>query len=68
MKLLDKDGLREKGIKYSDVQRWRLIRAGLFPQPIKLGAEHGRNAWIEAEIDRWITDRIAERDAGTAVA
>ena len=65
MKLLDKEGLREKGIKYSDVQRWRLTRAGLFPRPIKLGP--GRNAWIEAEIDAWIESRIAARD-GTAAA
>lgn len=64
MQLLDHDGLRAKGIKYSKPQLWRLVKAGTFPAPIKLGA--GRNAWVEDEIDRWIADRIAARDAKVA--
>lgn len=64
MRLLDKDGLREKGITYSDVHIWRLVKAKAFPAPIKLGA--ARNAWVEAEIDQWIEGRIAARDAAEA--
>jgi predicted DNA-binding transcriptional regulator AlpA len=68
-KLLDADGLRGKGIEYSYVQRWRLIQAGKFPAPIKLGTgPNSRNAWIEAEIDAWIEQRIAARDGATQAA
>jgi prophage regulatory protein len=60
MKLLDDDGLAEKGIPHGPVQRWRLIKAGKFPKPVKVGS---RNAWLESEIDQWIADRVAERDS-----
>lgn len=60
MRLLDDKDLTDRGIKpTSKAQRWRLIRAGKFPKPIKVGS---RNAWIESEVDAWIQDRIAERD------
>lgn len=36
------------------------IRAGSFPAPVDLG---GVVAWVESEIEAWITARIAERDA-----
>lgn len=64
MKLLSHTALQEKGISYSKVQIWRLIKAGRFPAAVKLGP--GRNAWVETEIDRWIEERIAEREAGVA--
>ena len=60
MKLLDLDGLAEKGIKFSDTQLWRLIRAGDFPRPLKIS---NRNHWLEAEIDRYIESKLAQRDA-----
>lgn len=60
MRLLDYEDLRQRGIKYSRPQIWRLIKAGRFPKPIKLGAN--RNAWVESEIDALIEARIAERD------
>lgn len=60
--LLSTKDLHERGITYSDTHRWRLIKAGKFPQPVKLGG--ARNAWVEAEIDEWVEARIAERDAG----
>ena len=60
MKLIDKIGLRAKGIAYSDCQLWRLWKAGKFPRPVKLGP--GRNAWVEDEIDAWIDGRIVARD------
>jgi prophage regulatory protein len=60
MRLLDHDGLTAKGVKpESKTQRWRLIKVGAFPKPIKCGA---RNCWLESEIDSWIAERVAERD------
>lgn len=37
------------------------IAAGTFPAPVKAGR---RSLWVEAEIDQWIADRIADRDMG----
>jgi prophage regulatory protein len=67
MRLLDADDLEAKGLKYSAAHRWRLIKAGKFPKPIKLG-QGGRNAWLEEEVDRHIAERIAERDYALAEA
>lgn len=47
--------------KYSRVQRWRLERLGKFPKRVRLGER--RIAWVANEIDAWIEERIAERDA-----
>jgi prophage regulatory protein len=63
MRLLDFDGLAEKGIKFSDTHIWRLIRAGEFPKPVKIGK---RNHWIETEIDQYIADKLAQRDHAAA--
>lgn len=63
MKLLDYEALAEKGIKFSDTHIWRLIRAGDFPKPVKIG---NRNHWVETEIDQYVTDKLAQRD-GAAV-
>lgn len=42
------------------------IRAGTFPKPVPLG---GRTvAWSSAEIQHWIADRIAARDAKAKAA
>ena len=35
------------------------IRAGTFPEPVPIGAKSV--AWLEAEIDQWIADRLVER-------
>ena len=37
------------------------IAAGTFPIPVKLGPR--AIAWIEEEINEWMDERIAERDA-----
>lgn len=60
MKLLDYDALKAKGVTYSKVHLWRLIRVGKFPAPIKLGG--ARNAWVESEIDQFIQQCVTERD------
>ncbi|MDH4870526.1 AlpA family transcriptional regulator [Pseudomonas sp. BN515] len=41
------------------------IRAGTFPEPVPIG----RNsvAWLEAEVDQWISDRLAERNRASAM-
>lgn len=56
--------LRERGIRYSKAQIWRKVKDGSFPKPVRLGAN--RVAFIQAEIQQWIKDRIAERDAKAA--
>jgi prophage regulatory protein len=45
-----------KGIPFSRQHVHRLVSAGDFPQPIKLGL--ATNAWLEDEIDAWIEARI----------
>lgn len=62
MKILAYDELRpSKGVPYSKVQLWRLEKAKKFPKRVPLGP--GRHGWAEHEIDAWIKDRIAARDA-----
>jgi prophage regulatory protein len=52
--------LRSKGITFSKAHLWRLERNGSFPKRVPLSA--GRHAWVENEIDDWVTSRIAVRD------
>jgi prophage regulatory protein len=37
---------------------------GKFPLPIRIG---GRVAWVEAEIDAWLAELVAERDRDVAL-
>ena len=37
------------------------MSAGAFPRPVRLGEKSV--GWLESEVDKWITDRVAERDA-----
>lgn len=41
---------------------WRLVIAGHFPSPVKIVGR--RSGWVEAEVDAWIAERVAARDAG----
>lgn len=41
--------------------RYRLMSEGRFPQSIRVGPN--AVGWIEAEVDAWILERAAERDA-----
>jgi prophage regulatory protein len=63
MRLLDLEGLREKGIPFTRQHISRLVRGKRFPAPVKVG--DNTNAWPEPEIDQYIKDRIAQRDAAT---
>ena len=60
MKLLSKKAVRER-VCYSPQHIARLEKVGKFPKRVRLG--QGRVAWVEEEIDEWIKQRIAERDA-----
>lgn len=46
------------GLSRSEI--YRLMAAGRFPKLLKIS--HKSSAWVSAEIDAWIADRIAERD------
>lgn len=53
--LLDRIGL-------SNVQIWRMERAGKFPARILLSTNSV--GWVESEIDAWLQDRIDARVGG----
>ncbi len=40
---------------------YKFIAAGTFPKPIPLGDR--AVGWLEEELEKWIADRVAERDA-----
>ena len=65
MKALDHDDLKAKGIPQGKVQIWRMVKAGKFPTPIKIGH---RNAWLEHEIESYLAKLAAERDSKKDVA
>ena len=46
------------GLKHSAI--YQKMAEGDFPRPVPLGPK--AVGWIEAEVDAWIDDRIAERD------
>jgi prophage regulatory protein len=61
MKLLSFSELKTvKGIPYSKSQIYRLIRAGKFPAPIRLGPN--RVSFIEEQTDAWIEAKVEGRD------
>ena len=45
---------------YSKAWLYRLLKENRFPQSVKLGTR--AIAFVESEIDEWISQRIAERD------
>jgi prophage regulatory protein len=60
-RLIPYSALADKCIYYSKPHLWRLERAGKFPKRVPTGP--GRYAYIEAEVDAYIAQKIAERDA-----
>lgn len=61
MRVLSFTELRErKGIVWSRPHVGRMVRAGKFPRPLKIG--EATTAWVEQEIDDWLTERVVERD------
>jgi prophage regulatory protein len=51
----------EKGIPWSRMHVDRLEKQGKFPRRIRLGAATA--VWIEAEIDAFMAEKFASRDA-----
>lgn len=42
----------------------KMLRAGAFPRPILIGGDDAKaTGWIESEVDAWIDQKMAERDA-----
>jgi prophage regulatory protein len=64
IKLLGYRDLKDKGIKFSRMHIHRLVKQNKFPKPFKTGVR--TNTWTEPEIDRYIIDCIAKRDAAAA--
>lgn len=62
--LIPYDDLKDKGIRFSRMHIRRLERHGVFPRHVKVSAS--RIAWVESEIDAWISERIADRDRRAA--
>ena len=55
VRIIDKDGLKAKGIDLNDSTLWRKAKAGQFPKRLLLGA--CRVAWWEDEIEEWKASR-----------
>jgi prophage regulatory protein len=67
MRLIDREGLIDKGIKYTPAHLWRLVKGGRFPKPAQIGQGQGsRNFWSEDEIDDFIRQKLAERNGAAA--
>ena len=64
-RILDRAKRRER-VPYSDMHILRLEKEGKFPKRIQLGPN--RVGWLDSEIDQWIEERVAERDAELVVA
>ena len=65
MRVIARERLKpDKGIPFSTDHLRRLEKKGLFPRPIKLGAN--RVAYLEEEIDAWLESKAAERSGEAA--
>ncbi|WP_422058498.1 helix-turn-helix transcriptional regulator [Sphingomonas sp.] len=60
MRLLSKKDVRDR-VLYSPAHIARLEAAGQFPKRVRLGV--GRVGWVETEIEDWLRERIARREA-----
>jgi prophage regulatory protein len=50
-------------VPYSRSTIYAMVAEGRFPKPIKLGGGDSRAvAWDAAEIETWISERLAERE------
>jgi len=52
-----------KAVPFGKSKLYDLIKVGSFPAPVKISP--GRSAWLEKEIDNWISERADARDLGT---
>ena len=44
----------EKRTSLCDSSMYAVIKAGTFPRPLKIA--HGSVAWVEADINQWLSD------------
>jgi prophage regulatory protein len=64
MKVLSYEDLgAAKGIPFTRQWIHKLVKAGRFPKPVRLG--ENTTGFVESEIDSWIAARVRERDAAT---
>jgi predicted DNA-binding transcriptional regulator AlpA len=63
VRIIDKDGLKARGIDLNDATIWRKEKSGKFPKHIMVG---NRRAWVETEIDAFLENLIAARDVVAA--
>jgi prophage regulatory protein len=64
LKLLRRPEVESKtGMRRSSL--YDAIARGEFPPPVKIGKR--ASAWLEADIERWIADRIAASRGGARV-
>lgn len=62
MKLLSYHQITQaKGVNYCRTHLARLAKSGKFPQPVVLST--GRVLWVESEVDTWIAEHVAARNA-----
>ena len=47
-------------VPYSEAHIWRLEKAGKFPRRVRIGAN--RIAWVESEVNNWVSSKLPERD------
>ena len=50
--------LSRTSLSRTSIYRLMALGDGAFPQSVKLGS---RTSWVEAEIESWLQERIAER-------
>jgi prophage regulatory protein len=68
-RLIPYEALKAKCIAYSKPHLWRLEKANKFPKRVPIGPGRygpGRYGYVEGEIDAYIEQKIAERDARSA--
>lgn len=58
VRIIRKSELLER-VGYSDVQIWRMEKAGKFPKRVKLGPK--AVGWVESEVSDWIKERMEAR-------
>jgi prophage regulatory protein len=54
----------KSGLKRDSI--YRLAKLGKFPKPIKI-AQSAASGWVESEVDAYLEERIAERNAKVGI-
>ncbi|AOX99254.1 AlpA family transcriptional regulator [Jeongeupia sp. USM3] len=53
------DVMQKTSLRRSTIYKYIAVNA--FPRPVPIGG--GRVAWVDAEIDDWVVEKIKARDA-----